>query len=92
MLCWRAAGGLRRERAIEDPPTALHQGIAKVAHRREKNGDARFRHPDLLRFVRDFGHPDGVRLQIEVIERRRAPVELIAEDEDEIPEVRGAFH
>lgn len=84
--------GFRRKRTIEDPPTALQQRIPEVTHRREENDDARLRHPDLLGFTRDLGHPDGIRLQIESIKSRRPLIELIAEDEDEISEFRSALH
>ena len=41
-------GGVRGEGAVKNPPTAEEQGIAKVAHCREENGDPRFGDPDFF--------------------------------------------
>ena len=64
---------LRVPRGIElriiDLSPKLFLGIAKVAHRRQKNRDPRLACPDVLRFLGDLCHPDHVALRIKAVER-----------------------
>ena len=72
------------QRAIVDGDAVRAQRGGELSHGRQKHRDARLRHPDFGRLVRRLGPPHDVSARVEAIERRAAPVELVAENEDQV--------
>lgn len=54
-----------------------------MPHRAEKESDPRLVRPDVGRLLCHLGHPDEILCRIEVVEKGRVTVELIAEDDRE---------
>ena len=76
------------EFAVNDLPALGAPGVAEVAHRGEENCGADLAAADLVGFVGDFGHPDGILGGIKAVEGRGVGVELVAEHEDEVAQGR----
>ena len=73
-----------RERPVVDRQPLGDEPIAEVTHRGEEHHDPRLRRPDMRRLPRHLCHPDGILGGIESVKGRRAAVELVAENEDEV--------
>jgi predicted dehydrogenase len=75
--------------AVNDTAAGLCHALLVVAHGAQEKGDARFVGPDVSRFLGYFGHPNRVFTGLESVVNRRIVVELVAQDDDEIPHIRS---
>ncbi len=99
--CKAPGGGLELERkaptvfrvielAVVDGNPFAFQGRSEVSHGRKEQDDAGLVGWDMAGLAGRLGHPDGILPGGETVEGGRAPVELIAQDEDQVPDrLRG---
>jgi len=60
------------------------QGLAEVAHGGEEKDDPGLVGRHIIGLACRLGHPDGILPRIEAVEGRRAPVELVTQNEHEV--------